>query len=109
MSNDHRVYGTEHLYQQQRHNKGVTMNINVSPMFAETLKAINNLLIAWETREITDAEASIKITAALAKAYPFINRDTQLWKLQIANRALTAANLDLRRHITHINTTKDSQ
>jgi hypothetical protein len=48
------------------------MTINVSPMFAETLKTINNLLIAWETREITAAEASIKITAALAKSYPFL-------------------------------------
>lgn len=51
------------------------MTINVSPMFSETLREINNLLIAWECREITDAEASIKITAALAKSYPFLTNN----------------------------------
>ena len=56
------------------------MTINVSPMFAETLKAINNLLIAWETREITAAEASIKITAALCNSYPFTHNDNDTTK-----------------------------
>mgnify|MGYP005826408589 CR=1 FL=1 len=37
------------------------MQINVSPVFSESLREINRLLIAWECHELTAEETTLKI------------------------------------------------
>ena len=78
------------------------MQINVSPVFSESLREINRLLIAWECHELTAEETTLKIINILPDdvglaGSPTRTRRSKRIAMRIRLRKLQLDSKDLRR------------